>query len=172
MVALLSFCESCDGTAGAKVSSFPKAGLIDSYRFSLCAFASGCLSTLGTLRRSGKRLTNFSPLFKSSDSSLIFTLGTSVVWMPPESATDCKAVFTEMVDVIVYCCYMKDVAKHALKSFLHAKKGQCMQWKKAKNFFLKDGYSYLVQLVSLKNLKGCTVSPVGVKGQYKMVIWS
>lgn len=85
MTALLSCCESCNGTAGAKLSSLPKAGLIDSYRFNLCVFASGWLSVPGKLSRSAKRQANFSlPFFGSRDSSLIFTVGIPALWMISE----------------------------------------------------------------------------------------
>lgn len=85
MTALLSCCESCNGTAGAKLSSLPKAGLIDSYRFNLCVFASGWLSVPGKPSRSAKRQANFSlPFFGSRDSSLIFTVGIPALWMISE----------------------------------------------------------------------------------------
>lgn len=74
MTALFSCCESSTCvTAGTGLSSFPKAGLIATYKFPLCGFTSGCISALGKPRRSAKRLANFScPLIGSSDSSLVF----------------------------------------------------------------------------------------------------
>ncbi len=100
MTALLSRCDGTQVPAGADLSSFPNLGLIDSYKFSLLVFASGCLSALGKPNRSAKRLANFSlPVFGSGGSSLVPVVGFSERWMLPEpgEAQDFSRVFSTTI---------------------------------------------------------------------------